>query len=205
MSSEKIDNIIFDIGGVILHVDFMPAIEALADESRLEPDHVMREIFASPELKDYDRGRIGPEDFFRALRTRLKVAMDAQKMRRLWDDIFRENTPVADVIRAWHGTRPMFLISNTCQSHVEQFEKQFDLFGLFKDRVYSCDVGLLKPDAEIYRLAIRKFGVEPSRTLFIDDKPENVDGAREAGLQAIHFKRHEEFLEKVRSLGMLTL
>lgn len=204
VAGEKIENVIFDIGGVILHVDFMPAVKAFAVESGLNPERVIQEVFEGPELKKYDRGHIGADEFFRALRARLRVRMDETRMRQLWDDIFRENTPVADLIRSWHGKRPMFLISNTCQSHVEQFEGQFDLFGLFDDRVYSCDVGLLKPQIEIYELALKQFGVEASKTVFIDDKPENVEGAQKAGLHAIHFTDHAKFLEQMGVLGMLT-
>ena len=201
-ADSKVDNIIFDIGGVILHVDFMPAVDAFARESGLDHEHVIVEIFESRELDDYDRGRIGVEQFFAALRSRLKISMDAGKMRHLWDDIFRENTPVADLIRRWHGTRPMFLISNTCQSHVERFERQFDLFRLFRDRIYSCHVGLLKPETEIYELALNRFGVEASKTLFVDDRPENIEGARKAGFHAIHFTGHTAFLEEIKKFGL---
>lgn len=205
MVSQPVENVIFDIGGVILHVDFMPAVAAFARKAGLDPRRVIEGIFGSPELNDYDRGRISAEQFFEALRLRLKIGMNAGEMKRFWDDIFQENTPVADLIRGWHGKRRMFLISNTCESHVEQFERQFDVFRLFHDRVYSCRVGLLKPEVEIYRLALRQFGIDGSRTVFIDDKPENVQGAREAGLQAIHFQGNEKFLETIRSLGMLAL
>lgn len=204
MLTPKIDSIIFDIGGVILHVDFMPAVTAFARKAGLDPQRVIDGIFGSRELNDYDRGRISAEDFFAALRRRLKIDMDAGEMRGFWDDIFQENTPVADLIRGWHGKRRMFLISNTCESHVEQFEGQFDLFRLFHDRVYSCRVGLLKPELEIYRLALKQFGVEAAATVFIDDKLENVEGAKKAGLQAIHFKSTEDFLEQMGALGLRT-
>lgn len=200
--NSKVENIIFDIGGVILLVDFMPAVDAFARESGLDHERVIVEIFESHELDDYDRGRIGADEFFRAIRLRLKIEMDDVLMRRLWDDIFRENTPVADLIRRWHGTRPMFLISNTCQSHVEQFERQFDLFGLFDDRIYSCHVGLLKPEMEIYELALNRFGVEASKTLFVDDRPENIEGARKAGLHAIHFTGHEPLMEGLKKFEL---
>ena len=180
-----------------------PSVDAFARESGLDHEHVIVEIFESRELDDYDRGRIGAEQFFEAIRSRLKIGMDAGKMRQLWDDIFRENTPVADLIRRWHGMRPMFLISNTCQSHVEQFERQFDLFGLFRDRIYSCHVGLLKPEVEIYELALNRFGVEASKTLFVDDRPENIEGARKAGFYGVHFQGYEDFLRQVGALGML--
>ena len=200
--AEPIENIIFDIGGVILHVDFMPAVRAFAVESGLDPDRVIAEIFQSDELHEYDRGRISADEFFRRLRVRLKVRMDEARMRHFWDNIFQENEDVTRLIRDWHGKRKMFLISNTCESHVEQFEKQFDLFKLFHDRVYSCRVGLLKPQVEIYELALKQFGVEASKTLFIDDKPENIEGARKSGLNAHHFTEHGRLLAEIKKLGL---
>ena len=202
MTGTDVENVILDIGGVILHVDFMPAIEAFAREAGLDHQRVMLEIFESRELDDYDRGRINADQFFQAIRLRLKVRMDERRMRQLWDDIFSENTPVADLIRGWHGKLRMFLISNTCQSHVEQFERQFDLFRLFDGRLYSCHVGLLKPEIEIYELALKKFRVEASKTLFIDDRPENIEGARAAGLHAIHFTGHVSLLAELKKFGL---
>jgi len=129
-----IENVIFDIGGVILDVDFKPAAEVFAKECGVTPREILQTVFPSRELEQYDRGRIEPGEFFRHLRSRFKIQLDEDALRRLWDDIFRENVPVAKLIRGWHGRLPMYLISNTCRSHVEQFESQFDLFGLFKNR-----------------------------------------------------------------------
>ena len=198
----EIQNIIFDIGGVILHVDFARPVGIMARETGLSPERIMEDIFNGPELERYDRGRIGCGEFFQSIRSRFNMKMDEREMKRLWSDIFEENAAVSGLIRRWHGTVPLFLLSNTCKSHVDQFEAQFDVFKLFNDRVYSFETGHLKPELEIFEQAIRRFQIDPLKTLFIDDKEDNVEGANRVGLHALRFIDSDTLLKDLAKLGL---
>ncbi len=61
---------------------------------------------------------------------------------------------------------------------------------------FSYELGFIKPEAPIYQHAIEGLGVEPAEALFLDDRPENVEGARAAGIHAVVFDSWEEFLER---------
>lgn len=78
-------------------------------------------------------------------------------------------------------------LTNFTAEYVDAVRAKFPEFGLLRDVVVSAEVSLAKPDARIYEFAARRFGVETDTCIFVDDTPENVDGARTAGMQAIHF------------------
>lgn len=73
----------------------------------------------------------------------------------------------------------------------------------FEDIVVSGEVGVVKPDPRIYRLAIERCRLNPPRTVFIDDSAENVAGGRRAGLHALHFLGPAQLRSDLQSLGLL--
>ncbi|MBL0340622.1 MAG: HAD-IA family hydrolase [Bacteroidetes bacterium] len=93
----------------------------------------------------------------------------------------------------------MFLLSNTNRIHIAAFskiiEKQygFQKFeALFEKIYYSCNVGMRKPNAEIFDLVVRENNLNLSETLFIDDSPQHVEGARSYGLTALHLQNNSK-------------
>lgn len=70
--------------------------------------------------------------------------------------------------------------------------------------VVSGEVGLAKPDPQIFRLTIDRFGLDPARTVFVDDSPRNVEAARGVGLHAVHFTSSEALRHELVGLGLLT-
>ncbi|MBV9463813.1 MAG: HAD family phosphatase [Verrucomicrobiae bacterium] len=199
----KIRAIVFDIGQVILQVDFSKAVQTFAAARAMEPLAVIDAISRSPELESYDRGRMSCDDFYAALRSRFDLKLPDPELRSLWTEIFEENRPAVEFVRAMKAKSdrrglPMYLLSNTCRSHVERFEADYDVFTLFDDRIYSCDVGLMKPQKEIFELAVKKFRLTPWQSLFIDDRLENVSAARELGFQTIHCTSNEALFDGLR-------
>lgn len=71
-----------------------------------------------------------------------------------------------------------------------------------EDVLVSGEVGLAKPDRRIFELAVKRFALEPARTVFVDDSPANVAAAREVGLLAVHFTGADRLRADLRGLGM---
>jgi HAD superfamily hydrolase (TIGR01509 family) len=90
------------------------------------------------------------------------------------------------ISNAWSGLRDYIV--------QQKFEDAFD--GL----VISAEVGVMKPKAEVYLLALEQLGVSPGEAVFVDDFIENVEGARSVGMSAIHFRDPESALAELRSL-----
>ena len=103
-------------------------------------------------------------------------------------DIFWLNEPTIPVVSQLAQLNiGLGILSNTCEAHWDFAMKRFlALPQLFPIRVTSFEAKSMKPDAKIYEVAVKKAGVLPSEIFFIDDKPENVQAAKDAGLSLIH-------------------
>jgi FMN phosphatase YigB (HAD superfamily) len=97
------------------------------------------------------------------------------------------------LLRSLRASKRLFLLSNTNVIHVEAFEHEArsahgvsGLADFFEAAYYSCDVGMRKPEGRIFRMVLESNGLDPSETIFIDDSPQHIEGARLAGLNAYH-------------------
>ena len=93
-------------------------------------------------------------------------------------------------------------LSNTNAIHMQYIHEHFPLFQEFDAEILSHEVGLLKPDESIYRLALKKAGLIAEQAVFIDDLSANVDGARRVGLHAIHHQNVETTRAELTKLGV---
>ena len=79
---------------------------------------------------------------------------------------------------------------------------RFEVFKYIEDRVLSCEEHLLKPDTMIYRCALQRFGIEAEESIFVDDKAENVDGAKAVGIDGIVFDNADQFCAELAERGI---
>ncbi len=91
------------------------------------------------------------------------------------------------------------ILSNLPRTLGERLRAERGFLDHFDQVTFSYELGVIKPEAEIYHDAIRGLGVEPVEALFLDDRPENVEGGRAAGIHAEIFTTWEEFLERDRA------
>ena len=97
---------------------------------------------------------------------------------------------------------PVYAITNWNQDKFRESRQRFDFLNSFDGIVVSGDEGLLKPDREIFDLFFARYGVVPETAVFIDDSLHNVEGARAAGMQAVHFTSPEALSRDLRALGL---
>ena len=108
------------------------------------------------------------------------------------------------IVRALHERGvPLFAITNFGHEFWAMFRPQQPIFDLFEDILVSGTEKLAKPSAEIYALAIERFGVDPAQCLFIDDRIDNVRGAEAAGMHGHVFKDAETLQAKLETVGLL--
>ncbi len=184
---EKINAVIFDWGGVLIE-DPAPALfKYCANALGVSVERYV--ITFDICINDFQTGAVSEKQFWMNMTKRLNVPMP--KMNSLWTEAF---------IAAYKPRQEMFslasrlrkagcktaILSNTEMPVVEIINKQrYDAFDI---TVLSCLEGTAKPGRKIYDLALNRLGVSAGQVLFIDDKPENIDGAKQAGLQTILFK-----------------
>lgn len=200
---EKVENIIFDLGGVLLDIDYNLTREAF---EKLGVDHfdtMYSQSDADQLFQKLETGKISEENFYQEFSRFTGLNLSPEETRKAWNAMllnFREESlRFLDDLR--HKYK-IFLLSNTNQIHIDWFknkfhetkrEKPFDEY--FSRAFYSCDIGLRKPDLECYEWVLNELSVEAGKTLFIDDSQGNIEGARKAGLQTIHLLPGEKIEE----------
>lgn len=198
----KIRAFIFDIGNVLLPVDYQRAKRRLLKERHTFLP-AQEELIART-CVEYEHGRIGRAEFLAQIKRACQYQDSDESFIEIWCDIFEENIALQRQIPFLADTYPLYLLSNTGGIHREFIHSRYPIFTHFISGVYSYEVGVMKPDSRIYQIAKEQFGVIPEETLFIDDLPENVEGARTAGFQGFvyNWKRHDLFETELSSRNL---
>jgi putative hydrolase of the HAD superfamily len=197
--------VFFDFGGVIARLDR----ELLAEfevEHGLPEGSFLKALYSIPEWRAAEIGEGTEEEWVQAVGRRLDE-LAGRQLPDIWEEravMWRTlDTDVLRLIRRLGDRYNVGMISNATPRLESELREHHKIDGLFKVIVNSSLVGIAKPDARIYHLAAERMGVEPSACVHIDDLAHNVEGAREAGFQAIHHEGDYATLEReLRSLGV---
>jgi HAD superfamily hydrolase (TIGR01509 family) len=182
-------NILFDIGTVLLHINYEPAL-ALAhrfcDPAKRD---ALRRFFTfeerDPMIREYEIGAITTEEFFKHFAAVTGFSGTQEQFVGTYQDMLSENKPMLDFARGLSRKYNIYLVTNAGMLHTPHIYERFPSLRFFKDEASSCYLGAVKPDAAFYEKALAKFGVTPETCLLIDDRPENVAGAEKFGIRAI--------------------
>ena len=182
--------VIFDFGGVISYWQAPEFHTELASRVGVDAGELERAYFER--RLDYDRGRLsGPEYWTRVLENSGAGGVDLDLDEIIESDIqswTRINPEVIDLMdRLRRAGMPLALLSNLPHDHLSYFSARFAWLEMFSVRVFSCELGTVKPEPEIYRTCLERIGKPAGSCLFVDDTRRNVEGARRAGLQALLF------------------
>jgi epoxide hydrolase-like predicted phosphatase len=193
---EKINAVIFDWGGVLID-DPAPALfKYCANAFGVSVERYIAAFDVC--IYDFQTGAVSEKQFWANMARHLNVS--APNMNSLWTEAFaaaykpRQEmfTLAGNLRRAGCKTA---ILSNTEMPVVQIINKQkYDSFDI---TVLSCIEGVAKPGREIYDLTLNRLGVPAGQAIFIDDKPENVEGAKKAGLQTIYFETIEKFKKEL--------
>jgi putative hydrolase of the HAD superfamily len=200
---------IFDFGNVVAHFDYAIACERLGRPFGLPGSELLRrarQAGLDPIVKRYEAGRMDARDFSHAVCGLVGLgAVGHDAFAAAWADIFSLNEPVARLVaRLAASGDTLVLGSNTNDLHAAHFRRQFaEALGHFDRLVLSYEVGHVKPSPEFYLACAEAAGRPPGECVFIDDLPENVEGARAAGLLGVVYdhRRHDELLRRLAELG----
>lgn len=194
---KNIENIIFDLGGVILDIDYNRTRKGFEDLGVTHFDEMYSQANANQLFQKLETGQISNDDFFNELDKTTNLGLSPQQIRTAWDAMlldFRESSlGFLEEIKPKYNT---YLFSNTNFIHMKAFHKIFHSkerahpFNDYFDKAfYSCEIGLRKPDAESYQWILDHLGIKADKTLFIDDSIQNVEAAKQVGMQVIHFEK----------------
>lgn len=199
MNLERVSAIIFDLGGVILNIDYNKTSQTFKDLGLGNFDELYSQAKQSNLFDDFETGRMSSVQFRDELRSISGVSLLDKDIDNAWNAMLLD-MPVERIefLEELSKSKPLYLLSNTNEIHVKQFETDMKSNGLFdrftevfQNYYYSSAIGYRKPDKEAFKYVCEQNALEPSATLFIDDSIQHVEGAKEAGLQAIHLNTKE--------------
>lgn len=194
--------VIFDLGGVVVELDSDRLIHQVSRLVGHPFEDVQEVVYHQELLLPLELGRISPQEYYEGLKGKLQLPWTYDQFVRSWNDTLSENTEVTGIIQRLHQHHKLTVLTNTNALHLHYIKTQFPSLSVFHDWVASCEVGLRKPDSEIYRLAVGRADVHPNAVLYIDDRPELVEAGRAAGLTAIRFESGRQLENELRSLGL---
>ena len=157
-------------------------------------------------LQRYESGLTSSEEFGREVGALMGFSLSHDEFAAAWSDIFWLNEPVAKLVADLKSRGyTLVLGSNTNELHATHFRRQFaEALGHFDTLVLSYEVGHIKPSAEFYLACARAAEADPADCVFIDDLPENIEGARAAGLQGVLYGGDTDSLrQELAALGVV--
>lgn len=195
----KIRAVFFDLGGVIVRTEHQAPRQALADRLGMEYEDLVRLVFDSETSRTASLGGISEDAHWEAVAAKLERPQEAASIRAEFfaGDVL--DRALVDFIRSLRPRCKTGLISNAWSGlRAYIVEQKFD--DAFDALTISAEVGVMKPKAEIYLLALEQLKMRPGEALFVDDFLENVEGARAVGMSTIHFKDSEQAIQQVKQL-----
>jgi 2-haloacid dehalogenase len=198
-----IDHIVFDIGKVLVHYD--PDLPF----SRLIPDEDERRWFfdnvcTSAWNIEQDRGRTWEEAEALLIRAHPSHEENIRNFRRHWHEMVPHayDGSVAVMEGLIDRGHDVTLLTNWAADTFREARTRFPFLDRPRGVTVSGEIGMIKPDRGIYDHHVRSFGIDPARSLFIDDSRKNVDGAIAAGWQSVLFESPEKLRADLARLGI---
>ena len=189
LSSYK--NIIFDFGGVIINIDYNLTAGAFRKLGLRNFDEQFSKAKQNQLFDLYEKGLITSHEFRTQLKTNFSIKPSTAAVDEAWNamllDLPKERLELLAKLKTTHRT---FLLSNTNEIHINtilgSLEKNMgitDLSAYFEKVYLSYQVRMRKPDAEIFKLVLNENGLKAAETIFIDDSPQHLEGAKRLGIQ----------------------
>ena len=189
----KVKNIVFDLGGVIMNLDVPKTIKALhkigIEKIVNNTGHNYHHSF----FYDFEVGDISEEHFLESLQKLSNKKLNFSEIKQAWNEMIL-NIPLDRInfLRDLKEEYNLFLLSNTNSIHQFKYLSEFNhkygysFNSLFQKAYYSHEIGLRKPNKEVFDFVLKNSTLKASETLFIDDSLTNIKAAKKAGINTFH-------------------
>jgi epoxide hydrolase-like predicted phosphatase len=198
--SMPIKAVIWDIGGVIMRTENPVPRNELAVELGVTREFLNELVWGGEQGTRAQLGELSPQEIWEYVRGELRLAPGdyPDLVERFFDgDVL--DTQLVDFIRSLKPHYQIGIISNAWSQIADSLE-EWGIADAFDKVVGSGDVGIMKPAPRIYQIALERLNVDAVEAVFVDDFIENVHGARELGMHAIHFQSREQAIQELEQL-----
>ena len=203
---KNIETIIFDLGGVVIDLDSKSVIDQFRRYSNKTTKDIIRLISHSQDLIDYEIGKMSDSDFCEAVNKLLHTELSQASFEIIWNSFLGNiKQDKLHLMLALKDRFNLLILSNTNAIHQKSFDQRVGeliplrvMSDMVNTAYYSHELGLRKPDPNIYKRVIDLQNLNPTRTLFFDDRQENINMAQNFGIQAIQVEYSDHILDLLR-------
>ena len=195
--------LLFDMGGIVIDCTFERAFQAWQPLSRLSLAQIRERFQCDLAYQRHERGEIDAAAYYAHLASTLQLQAEPAQIAQGWNAIFAgEIAETAALVRAMRGRLPCHAFTNTNAAHMAEWSRLYPGLVQSFDRIFaSHQIGLRKPEQAAFDHVAGAIGVAPEAILFFDDLLANVEGARAAGLQAVHVRSPRDVRDALASFG----
>ena len=204
----EIEAIVSDFGGV-LTTPLLGSFMAFQDETGISTENLGKAMQAATEangenpLFELERGEISEATFLDRLAVSLEPLLghrpELHRFKEIYFEALEPNTPMIELMRELQASgKRMAMLTNNVREWEPLWRPMLPVDEIFELVVDSAFVGLRKPEPEIYELTLERFGMPAEACLFVDDLAHNCEGARAAGMSAVHFRDNEQAIAEIR-------
>lgn len=192
--------ILFDAGGVLLKNRLEELDSALVRNIQASVAKIV--LKARKELGlELLLGKRSTADFLTKVKEELSEHIDQKQYRKVYLETMVINKELLSLVESLKKHYRVGLISNTSDLHA-QINRERGLCAHFDPLLISCEIGYVKPQKEIFELALKKLALPPQECIFIDDRQEHLEIPRKMGFHVIHFKNNVQLLNEFVKLGI---
>ncbi len=202
-----IDLLLFDLGGVVIDIDFDRIFKKWSLYSGLPMQEIKSAFSVDAAFEQHELGQIDSADYCRYLCESIGMEMSFEEFSQGWNDIMvAPIKPTVKLLNHLSTQIPLYALSNANPLHKAYWENTYaDELGYFSQIFVSSDIGCRKPDPGAYLLVAEKLNVDPQNIVFFDDLATNVEGARNLGMQAVHVESPTDITRFIASTHLGTM
>lgn len=196
--------IVSDLGNVVVKFDHSIAIKRALNFSPLNFDEIHDAVFHSDEIREFEKGRIKPSDFFEFVRSTLRFnGLSYEEFLPIWNEIFTLNEEVVAIYeRLLASGYRLIALSNINPLHLDYIKENYPFIKHLDKIIASCEVGYRKPEPQIYQAALDYLQARPDNIIYIDDLSEKVAGTQNLGICGIHYQDPQSLIENLEACGI---
>ena len=186
----EIKNLLLDLGGVVLNVDYHKMVDIFKEYGVINFDKHFTQANQVEIIDKFEEGKCTIEEFRNGIRDLVEVDLTDAQIDKAWFsmilDLPKERIELIGLLKLKYN---VYLFSNTNELHIELLKKRyeeefgFDIFQmLFTKAYFSNEIKMRKPHPESFEWLLKDAGIKADETLFIEDSPQHIEGAKKVGL-----------------------
>ena len=196
------EHLLLDMGQVLLTLDYRHAWARMAphcpNAEEVSFEEACRLMINHPATAEYELGRSDILPLYQIWMETTGFTGSLEDFCDGWCSIFSRNRPMLEFAEEQSAHRPVHLLTNSNELHIEYVFRSFPELSFHRELVVSSRIGALKPAAAFYQRALDLIGIRPEDGLFVDDRLENIEGARACGIQSSHYQNAGQAIKEIR-------